>query len=200
VACRDGYSALALLRWTWPPPFDLLRGRLPLVYDVCTLRLWPLGTSYTEIVEDVARFFAAAPLCGTNPLLAVDATGVGDAVYEMVLAEGRRRKMRAGLCGITITAGTAVTQAGEGRHHVAKRQLVSVLQVLLGNRRLRIARGLSQEALAERAGVGASGLTPMERGERLPRPRTLRKLAEALGVEAGELLPAHKGGAGVAPL
>jgi transcriptional regulator with XRE-family HTH domain len=47
----------------------------------------------------------------------------------------------------------------------------------------------SREALAERAGVGASGLTPMERGERLPRPGALRKLARALGVEVGQLVP-----------
>jgi transcriptional regulator with XRE-family HTH domain len=53
----------------------------------------------------------------------------------------------------------------------------------------RIARGLSRKALAEQAGVGASGITPMERGERRPRPRTLRKLAEALGVEVGQLAP-----------
>jgi hypothetical protein len=40
----------------------------------------------------------------------------------------------------------------------------------------------------------------MERGERLPRPRALRKLAGALGVEEGELLPGRKGGAVVALL
>jgi hypothetical protein len=114
------------------------------------LRRWPLGTSYTDIVEGVARFFAAPPLGSAAPLLAVDATGVGDAVYEMVLAEGRRRQMRAGLCGVTITADSAVTQAGEGRHHVAKRQLVSVLQVLLGNRRLRVAVGLTEARTLQR--------------------------------------------------
>jgi transcriptional regulator with XRE-family HTH domain len=53
----------------------------------------------------------------------------------------------------------------------------------------RIARGLSRKALAERAEVGASGLTPMERGERLPRPRALLKLAKALGVQVGQLVP-----------
>jgi transcriptional regulator with XRE-family HTH domain len=64
----------------------------------------------------------------------------------------------------------------------------------------RIARGLSRQALAERAGVGPAGITQMERGARQPRPRAMRKLAQALGVEAEELLPGRKGGAGVAPL
>ena len=45
---------------------------------------------------------------------------------------------------------TAVTQAGEGRHHVAKRQRVSVLQVLLGNRRLRVAEGLAEARTLQR--------------------------------------------------
>jgi transcriptional regulator with XRE-family HTH domain len=53
----------------------------------------------------------------------------------------------------------------------------------------RIARGLSREALAERAGVSVSGASWTEQGAHHPRPGTLRKLAEALGVKPGELLP-----------
>ncbi len=51
-------------------------------------------------------------------------------------------------------------------------------------RRLRLVAGLSQEELAERAGVSARGVSDLERGLRTtPRPDTVRRLADALGLE-----------------
>jgi predicted ATPase/transcriptional regulator with XRE-family HTH domain len=50
-------------------------------------------------------------------------------------------------------------------------------------RRRRLAAGLSQEALAERAGLSERGVRALERGDRAsPRPETLRMLADALGL------------------
>jgi predicted ATPase/transcriptional regulator with XRE-family HTH domain len=50
-------------------------------------------------------------------------------------------------------------------------------------RRYREAAGLSQEDLAERAGLTAKGIGALERGERQrPQPRTLQQLAAALGL------------------
>ena len=49
-------------------------------------------------------------------------------------------------------------------------------------RRHRLAAGLTQEALAERAGVSARGLQLLERGGAVPRAETLRLLADALGL------------------
>jgi hypothetical protein len=47
--------------------------------------------------------------------------------------------------------------------------------------------GLSQEELAERAGLSQRGISDLERGRRrLPHPATVRRLAEALGVTQGE--------------
>src|SRR5215213_5825260 len=55
-------------------------------------------------------------------------------------------------------------------------------------RRHRIAAGLTQEALAERAGVSARGISDLERGAReLPRKDTLRLLLQAL-----DLAPADR--------
>ena len=52
-------------------------------------------------------------------------------------------------------------------------------------RRLREAAGLTQEALAERAGLSAEGVAALERGRRRrPYPHTLRALADALGLDA----------------
>jgi len=53
-------------------------------------------------------------------------------------------------------------------------------------RRRRLAAGLSQEELAERAGLSARGIRALEAGDRAPRLETVRLLADALGLdEAG---------------
>jgi len=54
-------------------------------------------------------------------------------------------------------------------------------------RQLRLRAGLSQEALAERAGLAAKAIAALERGaRRSPYPRTLGLLGEALGLSAAE--------------
>ncbi len=55
-------------------------------------------------------------------------------------------------------------------------------------RRLRRARGLSQEALAEKSGVSAFTITELERGKRQSYPATLAKLAAALDVTISQLM------------
>jgi predicted ATPase/transcriptional regulator with XRE-family HTH domain len=54
-------------------------------------------------------------------------------------------------------------------------------------RELRTARSLTQEELAERAGITAKAVSALERGDRRrPYPHTVRSLADALGLEGGE--------------
>src|SRR5215204_1510221 len=54
-------------------------------------------------------------------------------------------------------------------------------------RRLREAAGLTQEELAERAGLSAKGISDLERGERpRPYPHTVRSLADALKLSGDE--------------
>lgn len=54
-------------------------------------------------------------------------------------------------------------------------------------RELRTARSLTQEELAERAGITVKGVSALERGERRrPYPHTVRSLADALGLEQTE--------------
>lgn len=58
-------------------------------------------------------------------------------------------------------------------------------------RNLRAARekaGLSQEALAERAGMHRNAVALLEAGKRDPRVSTVAKLAKALGISASDLL------------
>lgn len=49
-------------------------------------------------------------------------------------------------------------------------------------RRLRRGSGLSQEALAHRAGLSQDAISLLERGRREPRMTTLRMLAEAMNL------------------
>src|SRR4051812_1790041 len=60
------------------------RGRGTASYCVRFVRRWLLGTSYTAVVDDVAKLFAAPPLTGSA--LAVDVTGVGGPVRDMFRA------------------------------------------------------------------------------------------------------------------
>jgi transcriptional regulator with XRE-family HTH domain len=55
-------------------------------------------------------------------------------------------------------------------------------------RELRTLSALTQEELADRAGITATALSRIERNEAEPRPSTLRKLAAALSVEPRELI------------
>src|SRR5215213_11002404 len=68
---------------------------------------------------------------------------------------------------------------------VAGRAAMSADRVSFGHllRRLRSAAGLSQEALAERAGLSRNGISDLERGARqVPRLETVRMLADALAL------------------
>jgi transcriptional regulator with XRE-family HTH domain len=53
---------------------------------------------------------------------------------------------------------------------------------------LRLKLALSQEELADKAGIGRSTIIKLERGGHCPRPSTVRKLARALGVRPSELV------------
>lgn len=54
-------------------------------------------------------------------------------------------------------------------------------------RELRLARGLTMEALAKEVGVNRSAVAHWEAGKNSPRERLLKRLAAALGVTVGDL-------------
>lgn len=56
-------------------------------------------------------------------------------------------------------------------------------------RELRLARKLTQEELADRAGMHFTYIGQIERGLRNPSLVNLEKIAQALKIKAGELLP-----------
>jgi hypothetical protein len=78
--------------------------------------------------------------------LVVDQTGVGQAVVAL-LADELRGQVTCTFCPVTLTTGHEVTIGESGSLYVPKKELVSVLQVLLQLRRLQVARTLPDSLL-----------------------------------------------------
>jgi hypothetical protein len=111
------------------------------------LQRWQLRTSYPAIVADVVKMInGLQPEQSPDykPVLAVDATGVGAPVVDLF----KREKINAELRPIQIVGGANISEEF-GMTRVPKRDLVSVVQVALQNRTLKIANELSEaETLA----------------------------------------------------
>jgi hypothetical protein len=107
------------------------------------LKRWPLGTLYTQIVRDVKDIVSQPPLAGST--LGIDRTGCGQPIVELFT----QTEVRAYVAPILITAGHAVTPDGSG-YHVAKVQLVSVLQRVLQSRRLDIPDAIPESETLQR--------------------------------------------------
>jgi hypothetical protein len=104
------------------------------------LQRWQLRTSYPSIVADVVRMINNLdPLLSPDgkPTLAIDATGVGAPVVDLF----KREQIKAELKPIQIVGGANVSSEF-GMTRVPKRDLVSVVQVGLQNRTLKISSGL----------------------------------------------------------
>jgi hypothetical protein len=111
------------------------------------LQRWQLRTSYPSIVADVVRMINSLKLYQSpdhKPVLAIDATGVGAPVVDLF----KREKINAELRPIQIVGGANISEEF-GMTRVPKRDLVSVVQVALQNRTLKIAGELAEaETLA----------------------------------------------------
>jgi len=64
--------------------------------------------------------------------------------------------------------------------------------MLHGLKRVRITKGLSQEALSEESGVHRDTIHKLETGQRPARPATIKKLADVLGIGTEELVTTQK--------
>jgi hypothetical protein len=122
-----------------PSALEILERRdgPPARYDVRHVERFPLGTSYPAIVQAVKARLELVP---ESPQLVVDGTGVGRAVVDMF-----REAMPRAVVPVTIHGGERATyNRDDGYLHVPKRDLVGVVQVLLQNARLRLAKGLPE--------------------------------------------------------
>lgn len=136
------FTALAVLT----RPQVLARDPTPLrrcPYALRHLQRFPLGTPYSHVLTMLLKVLRTPPLVGS--LVIVDQTGVGKAVVD-TLADGLRDRVTCTFCPVTITTGQDVITGG-GALRVPKKELVGILQVLLQNRRLQVARTLPDALL-----------------------------------------------------
>lgn len=101
------------------------------IYYLRGLERVELGTPYTQVVRLVAGLVASLTSQGVQ--LIADATGVGVPVMDMLRAGGLS------LVAVTIVPGGTVTDDGGGCLRVPKRDLAACIQVLLQNRRVKLA-------------------------------------------------------------
>jgi hypothetical protein len=113
----------------------ILEEREPRSYDVRYLERLR-NMPYPVIVRRLDHLVKMLP---ERPSMAVDATGVGRPVIDMI----RDAHLPATVYAITLTGGDTVVRNGMERH-VPKRDVASTIAVLLQTRRLRISRQLKE--------------------------------------------------------
>jgi hypothetical protein len=130
------FSALVVLETADEAP--------PRTYAGRHLQRWALHTSYVSIVRDVATLtkHLARQTDGRTSWLAVDGTGVGRAVVDLLRMESMPRVH---LIPMTITSGLQESY-DNGFWSVPKKNLVSITQVALQTGRLKIASALPEAA------------------------------------------------------
>ncbi|MBF0588711.1 MAG: hypothetical protein HQL53_06250 [Magnetococcales bacterium] len=137
--------------------FERFYKESPYRYELRHFERFTLGMSYPKQVEKTASFLRHEALKGKSTLI-VDGTGAGRPVVDMFRKAGLQTPIKA----ITITGGDSVTEDGSD-FRVPKRDLVSVLQVLLQSERLKVAAkvqgidDLVQELLNFKAKISTSG-------------------------------------------
>ena len=122
------YTAIAVVEW------------MPSALNVRHLQRFQRRTVYPAIVDEVAGLMSRLP---EYPELAVDATGVGRPVVDLLTARGLR------LYAVTITGGDTATHDGMN-WRIPKRDLVGAVAVALQTGRLKIASGLPDAATLTR--------------------------------------------------
>lgn len=177
--------------------------QLESIYQVRHLDRLPLGSPYPEQVEAVGKVLQAVQAAQREeardqwrsrretlpePRLIVDQTGVGRPVVDMLKQAGHKH-----LTAVTIHGGDATTREGSS-YRVPKRELVSVLQVLLQTKRLTVAsalkhaRTLTREMLAFKVTITSGGHDSYGNDWR-ENPHDDLVLAVALAVWAGDRTP-----------
>ncbi len=143
IEARLGYQDWSNVhgRFEWK---DFLYEPDEVIYSVTWLERLPLRMSYPDMVKICAGRFQAIVTAGkgsarndnqARKTLAVDATGVGTPVVDLLKKAGLEP------ISIIITGGVDVTNTGND-YRVPKRDLVTSVQVLQQQRRLKVAPGL----------------------------------------------------------
>lgn len=158
VSCDLGqvqdYTAVAIVESVRVNPGD--PGDALYAHEVSHLERYR-GMPYPDVAERLVRLCGHLPAA---PVLAIDETGVGRAIADLLRRANPRTVW---FCPITITSGMDAVPQPDGSWHVAKRRLVGVVQVAQQNQRLRVGKALPlapvlvKECLSFKAKITASG-------------------------------------------
>lgn len=119
---KDNSALTMLQRDPLPVPLPKRKWR----YTVRWIALWPLGTKYTILAEDLSKLYQNPKVSKSR--LAADNTGVGQAVLDLI----REKQVDARLIPITSHGGQiSHFDVAEQAWHTAKRDMVASLQVIL---------------------------------------------------------------------
>jgi phage FluMu gp28-like protein len=142
----------------------------------------PLGMSYPTQVDRIAAL-VSSPEMARDVVVAVDGTGVGKAVVDLLrLALG---PLHTPLVSITITGGTNASRSGS-RWTIPKRDLIASAQVALQTKRLKIAASiptaqtLADELAAYRITISDDGRDSFGNGREAPNDDLVLALAIAV--------------------
>ena len=122
------YTALVIVR---------VSAERPPYFDCVELWRFPLQTPYPAVVSEVERLLETGPLRSQCSLV-LDATGCGRPVADMFREAHVPRPI-----AVSIHGGDTLSRDGV-HYRVPKRDLVGIVQVLLQERRLRIAQALPE--------------------------------------------------------
>jgi hypothetical protein len=127
------------------------------VFRLRHLQRLKLGTSYPDVCAIVGVMLKALPPAKNAPALIIDKTGVGAPIFDLMQKAGLRP------IGVTITGGHDESRPASNQFLVPKRNLVSVLAILLQSGRLKVAPDLAEaetfvtELSAFKAKISATG-------------------------------------------
>lgn len=121
-------------------------------FPIRYLQRVPLNTSYPDVAARVVEIIDGLQARDTPPKrihVAIDVTGVGRGVSDILTAPLRKRRVR--LSNVTIVAGLTLTgEIGRGDVSIGKEQMVSRLQSLFQTGRIQIpANHAEAEAMAK---------------------------------------------------
>jgi hypothetical protein len=133
------FTALAVIERTKAE--EPVAGRTVFHHAVRHLQRFTAGTSYAEIVGVVKKMFAEPPL--KRGMLVVDVTAVGRPVLDLLYDA----RIDAAVVAVSITAGQYATVDERGGWLVPRKELASLMQLLLQGRRLKVAESLPTAAL-----------------------------------------------------
>jgi hypothetical protein len=138
LGLRHDHSTLALIERAALPTgeFDHARWQpvTRLALTLRALRRWPLGTPYLDVTSDVSVILKQHH----QPTLALDASGPGAPIFEML----RAARTRARIQPVLVTSGARASQASDSTLLVPRDQLLSQLRILFEINRIEIAPGL----------------------------------------------------------